>query len=191
MAATASIPAGADTSHDRQRGTPEAGRASGRSPRRSAPAAALGTSRKYEPRSWWAGRRIRYRRRQTSSSWLIRAARIAAGLPETGDGWVRPPRPARCRWRVSEEVNLHHTEGSPAHWSGLERCGSVSACPVCSAVVRGRRAIEIQTAYAKKAYDSWVAEATKIGELYAAVARDAYKPVEQVVKKAPKPAAAA
>ncbi len=43
--------------------------------------------------------------------------------------------------------------------------------------------VEIQSQAAKKAYDSWVAEATKIGELYASVARDAYKPVENAVVK--------
>ena len=47
------------------------------------------------------------------------------------------------------------------------------------------QAVEIQSQYAKKAYDNWVAEATKIGELYASVARDAYKPVEKAVAKAP------
>jgi hypothetical protein len=45
------------------------------------------------------------------------------------------------------------------------------------------QAIEIQSQYAKKAYDTWVAEASKIGEMYAAVARDAYKPVEKAVTK--------
>jgi len=45
------------------------------------------------------------------------------------------------------------------------------------------QAVEIQSAYAKRAYDSWVAEATKIGELYADVAREAYKPVEKAVTK--------
>ena len=44
-------------------------------------------------------------------------------------------------------------------------------------------AIEIQSQYAKNAYESWVAEATKIGEMYASVARDAYKPVEKAVAK--------
>jgi len=44
-------------------------------------------------------------------------------------------------------------------------------------------AIEIQSQYAKKAYDAWVAEASKLGEMYAAVARDAYKPVEKAVTK--------
>ena len=45
------------------------------------------------------------------------------------------------------------------------------------------QAIEIQSAYAKRAYDNWVAEATKIGEMYADVAREAYKPVEKAVTK--------
>lgn len=45
-------------------------------------------------------------------------------------------------------------------------------------------AVEIQTQYAKKTYDGWVAEATKIGELYVSVTRDAYKPVEKAVAKA-------
>jgi hypothetical protein len=43
-------------------------------------------------------------------------------------------------------------------------------------------AIEIQSQYAKKTYDTWVAEASKLGEMYAAVA-DAYKPVERAVAK--------
>jgi hypothetical protein len=43
--------------------------------------------------------------------------------------------------------------------------------------------IEIQSQYAKKAYDTWLAEASKIGEMYSAVARDAYKPVEKAVTR--------
>src|SRR5512140_2521602 len=35
-------------------------------------------------------------------------------------------------------------------------------------------AIEIQSQYAKKAYDTWVSEPSKLGEMYAAIARDAY-----------------
>ena len=44
-------------------------------------------------------------------------------------------------------------------------------------------AIEIQSSYAKSAYENWMAEMTKIGEMYASVARDAYKPVEKAVEK--------
>jgi phasin family protein len=51
------------------------------------------------------------------------------------------------------------------------------------------QAIEIQSQYAKKAYDTWVAEASKLSEIYVGMARDAYKPVEQAAaKKAPKTA---
>jgi hypothetical protein len=41
--------------------------------------------------------------------------------------------------------------------------------------------IEIQSQAAKRAYEGWMAEASKIGEMYASVARDAYKPVEKAV----------
>jgi hypothetical protein len=47
------------------------------------------------------------------------------------------------------------------------------------------QAIEIQSQYAKKAYDTWVAEASKLSQMYIAVARDAYKPVQQAVAKKP------
>ncbi len=45
------------------------------------------------------------------------------------------------------------------------------------------RALEIQTNYAKTAYESWTAEVSKIGEMYQAVASDAYKPFEKAFKK--------
>ena len=40
------------------------------------------------------------------------------------------------------------------------------------------KAIEVQSDYAKSAYETFVAEATKLGELYADLAREAYKPFE-------------
>jgi len=45
------------------------------------------------------------------------------------------------------------------------------------------QALEIQSDYAKRAYDNWIAEASKIGEMYSSAARDAYRPVEQTVTK--------
>src|SRR5579871_2511735 len=47
------------------------------------------------------------------------------------------------------------------------------------------KAIEIQTAYAKSAYEGFVAQATKIGEIYADIAKETYKPFEGFVGKAP------
>jgi hypothetical protein len=43
------------------------------------------------------------------------------------------------------------------------------------------KAIEIQTAYAKTAYEGFVAQATKMGELYADLAKESYKPFETLV----------
>lgn len=46
------------------------------------------------------------------------------------------------------------------------------------------KVIEIQSDFAKQSYESFVAEATKISDLYAELAKDAYKPFESVVAKA-------
>jgi hypothetical protein len=46
------------------------------------------------------------------------------------------------------------------------------------------KAVEIQTAYAKQAYEGFVAEVARISELYADMAKDAYKPFEAAVAKA-------
>ena len=45
------------------------------------------------------------------------------------------------------------------------------------------QAWEIESQYAKKAFDAYVAQASKIGEMYVDLARTAYRPVEQVVAK--------
>jgi hypothetical protein len=46
------------------------------------------------------------------------------------------------------------------------------------------KAIELQTEYAKSAYEGFVAEATKIGEMYSAMAKESYKPFETMMAKA-------
>ena len=46
------------------------------------------------------------------------------------------------------------------------------------------KALEIQTDYAKQAYEGFVAQTTKMGELYAEMAKDAYKPFESALAKA-------
>jgi hypothetical protein len=45
------------------------------------------------------------------------------------------------------------------------------------------KAMEIQSEYIKSAYQDFVAQSTKIGELYAGLAKDAYKPFEGVLGK--------
>ena len=46
------------------------------------------------------------------------------------------------------------------------------------------KAIEIQTDYARQSYESFVAEAAKLSELYADLAKDAFKPFEMIAAKA-------
>lgn len=46
------------------------------------------------------------------------------------------------------------------------------------------KAIEVQADYTKTAYEGFVAEATKLGEIYADLAKEAYKPYEAIVAKA-------
>ena len=45
-------------------------------------------------------------------------------------------------------------------------------------------ALGIQTDYVKQFYESFVAEATRFGDLYSELAREAYKPFEGIVAKA-------
>lgn len=52
------------------------------------------------------------------------------------------------------------------------------------------RAIEVQGEFAKTAYEGFVSQATKIGEIYADVAKETYKPFEGYAAKL-KPAATA
>jgi hypothetical protein len=46
------------------------------------------------------------------------------------------------------------------------------------------KAIEVQTEYAKTAYEGFVVKASKIGELYADLAKETYKPFETLMAKA-------
>jgi hypothetical protein len=45
------------------------------------------------------------------------------------------------------------------------------------------QAIEIQSQYAKRAYDTYMAEMSKLGEMYAGLARNAYEPVKSALAK--------
>lgn len=53
---------------------------------------------------------------------------------------------ARCGWAASSSVEVRATPGAdaPARFRGLRTCKSVWACPCCSAVIRSRRAVEVQ-----------------------------------------------
>jgi hypothetical protein len=44
------------------------------------------------------------------------------------------------------------------------------------------QAVEIQTGYAKRAYDGYMHQMSKIGGMYAELAKEAYKPVEKALQ---------
>ena len=46
------------------------------------------------------------------------------------------------------------------------------------------KAMEVQSEYLKSSYEEFVAQSTKLGELYAGLAKEAYKPFEGVMAKA-------
>ena len=70
-------------------------------------------------------------------------------------------------------------ENSLAHFEKLSGVKSIET------------AVELQSAFVKSSYEGFVAEATKIGELYADLAKGAYKPYEAPVAKATAAAKAA
>src|SRR5437879_4741678 len=45
------------------------------------------------------------------------------------------------------------------------------------------KAVEVQSDYVRGAYEGFVAQATKLGELYADLAKESYKPFEGIVGK--------
>jgi hypothetical protein len=49
------------------------------------------------------------------------------------------------------------------------------------------KAIEVQSDFVKSSYEGFVAEATKLGELYADLAKESYKPFESYLTKASSP----
>ncbi|GGD89503.1 hypothetical protein GCM10011390_05410 [Aureimonas endophytica] len=46
------------------------------------------------------------------------------------------------------------------------------------------KAVEIQNDYAKSAYQDWLAQATKMSELYGSIAKEVYKPFESSMMSA-------
>jgi phasin family protein len=61
-------------------------------------------------------------------------------------------------------------EGSAAAWEKLVGAKSLD------------KAIAVQNEYLKSSYESFVAEATKLSEIYADLAKEAYKPFEGMLK---------
>jgi phasin family protein len=63
-------------------------------------------------------------------------------------------------------------ESSTAHWEKLLGAKSLD------------KAMEVQSEYLKSSYEAFVAEATKLGEMYVDFAKETYKPFESAYAKA-------
>lgn len=63
-------------------------------------------------------------------------------------------------------------EGSAAAWEKLIGAKTLE------------KAMEVQSSYLKSSYEAYVAEATKLGELYVDLAKEAYRPFEGIFAKA-------
>jgi phasin family protein len=69
------------------------------------------------------------------------------------------------------DYSKRSVEGSAAHWEKLAGAKSLE------------KAMEVQTEYLKSSYEGFVAEATKLGELYLDFAKEAYRPFESAYAK--------
>lgn len=112
--------------------------------------AALDSSQINEPLNVTAGQSISKADKNRRDRWRRRgeSARLLRPLAtETPEGHIKPVRPARCGWTLGQEVSIaDDRDGKAAGFTGLERCGSIWACPHCSSVIRAGRAEEIEYA---------------------------------------------
>lgn len=97
----------------------------------------------------------RFLRRKRSQSWLRKRAVDEARTAHVE--WVDPGRIARCTWRIAEQVGVMADLGRPARFSGVERCESIWACPVCSGGIREGRSQEVQ-----RAADLWASQGNSV-----------------------------
>lgn len=93
-------------------------------------------------------RRLRFARRQQSREWLLDETRELLDGTDLIDKavWLAAPRVAKCGAAAGALVSVHKGETGRARYCGLQSCASVWSCPTCSAVIRSRRADEIQHA---------------------------------------------
>jgi hypothetical protein len=81
---------------------------------------------------------------------------------------------SKCTQAIAVEVvdySKKAFEDSTAFWEKLFGVKSLD------------KAIELQSDYAKTAYEGFVAKASKIGEMYADLAKETYKPYEAMLAK--------
>jgi hypothetical protein len=85
-----------------------------------------------------------------------------------------------------QQVGKENVDTALKSWGALSKGTQAIALEKLFGVKSFDKAIELQAEYAKLAYEGLVAEAGKIGELYADLAKETYKPIEALMAKAAK-----
>jgi phasin family protein len=101
--------------------------------------------------------------------------------------------------KVSKEMMDNSLKGYAAMTKGVQAIAaeatdyskksyeqSAAAFEKLAATKSFEKAMEVQTEFAKSSYEAFVAEATKMGELYADLAKEVYKPFETAMASATK-----
>lgn len=97
----------------------------------------------------------RFRRWRRAKSWAARTKRNDCGFAENPHGavkpgdydYVNPPRECMCgKAKFGSATVSVVDDGEGGHYSDISRCGAVWTCPVCSGIIRRKRAEEIDGA---------------------------------------------
>lgn len=102
---------------------------------------------KLDDRRQW--RKNQWARRNRSAHWLIDETLHQANITNTT--FVKPPRPARCGWPLGKPII--QLIGQSASMKNLEHCASPWCCPICTPIIRAKRAKDLQAAAT-----AWTAE---------------------------------
>lgn len=93
-----------------------------------------------ELRRW---REEQYARRSRSQAWLL--DRASGGTGRLRSWQLRDlPRPARCGWPLTG-TSIRLRDGK-AYIAGAEHCANPWCCPICTPIIRSRRAKDLRTA---------------------------------------------
>lgn len=88
-------------------------------------------------------REEQYARRARSQAWLIDRASGGSGRLRSWQ-FRDLPRPARCGWPLTA-TSIRLRDGK-AYIAGTEHCASPWCCPICTPIIRSRRARDLRTA---------------------------------------------
>lgn len=81
---------------------------------------------------------------------------------------------SRCFQAIATEVGNYSRRSLEDHTAAMEKLMTAQS---------PEKAMEIQTEYVRSAYEAFVAQATKIAELYADLGKECYKPFVGIGKK--------